>query len=73
VEIRTAPVAGVLDVLDVAAVDAAELVDLLLELPQPAASSAITGATNIASDFLTAASFRFCGAPDATPPHVKDG
>ena len=62
-EICTAPVVGVLDVLDAAVVDAAELVDLLLELPQPAASSATAGASSIASGFLTGNSIRFCGNP----------
>jgi hypothetical protein len=54
VEIFTAPLDVVLDVLGEAGVDAD---DLGLELPQPAMSSTVTDASSTASGFLTRTSF----------------
>jgi hypothetical protein len=46
----------VLDVLAAAGVDADDLVEVVLELPQPATSSAAAGASSITSGFLTGTS-----------------
>ena len=72
--VETAPLPWrVLDVLGAAGVDAAAVADLVLGLPQSAASSATAGASSIASRFLTGSSFHSVGESDATPPHVRDG
>ena len=57
VEMCTTPLAGTLDVLDADGAEADDLLDWVLELPQPAANSPIEGASSIiASSFLTGTS-----------------